>query len=80
MPSTSVTSFVALLWTHSRTWDHRHGGIQSLSEGQERTGVFLCDGTGEVPYLRVGEEPTESLKIRIKEQTTMGDIAVGVCC
>lgn len=29
--------------------------------------------------LRMGDKPTESLWVRMKEPTNMGDIVVGVC-
>lgn len=29
--------------------------------------------------LGMGDEPTETLRVRIKEQTNMGDVVVAVC-
>lgn len=54
---------------YRRVMAKRRRGSHSLSEG-------AAGGHG---APEVGEEPTESLWVRITEQTRMGDIAVGVC-
>lgn len=54
---------------YRRVTAKRRRGSHSLSEG-------AAGGHG---APEVGEEPTESLWVRITEQTRMGDIAVGVC-
>lgn len=51
-----------------------------LGKWRGRVAIYVREYLGCMELcLRMGEEPAESLWMRIKEQNSMGDIVVGVC-
>lgn len=72
-------------WDGLRYWSASMEGINAfrkdwLGKWGGRVAIYVREYLGCMELcLWMGEEPAESLWMRIKEQNSMGDIVVGVC-